>query len=184
MFKPLPRLPIKPVTGVPKNRCRGLNMNQLLLSGLFLITCANQAFATLGQTPSLSMTTNLAPSQTPSNKRMAFAPVVSTGLYTLHESQLENGTTVREFDTPGGVVFAVAWRGPVLPDLSDLLGSYFDAFKLEADQARAAGRRGAPIHMHGDDLVVKSNGRMRRFFGYAYAPKLVPNGVNINDLLQ
>jgi hypothetical protein len=166
------------------SRFQRLNMNQLLLCGLFLLTSASQAFATLGQTPSQSIATNLSPTQTPSNKRMAFAPVVASGLYTLHESQLENGTTVREFETPGGVVFAVAWLGPVLPDLSDLLGNYFDAFKLEVAQARASGRRGAPIHILRDDLVVKSNGRMRHFFGHAYAPKLVPAGVNINDVLQ
>jgi hypothetical protein len=164
--------------------CRRLNLNNLLLCGLLLLTNASQAIAALGQAPSLSVTQNLSPPQTPSSKRMAFAPVVATGLYTLHETQLENGTSVREFDTPGGVVFAVAWRGPVLPDLSDLLGNYFDVFKREVDQARAAGRRGAPVHIRRDDLVVKSNGRMRHFFGHAYAPALVPAGVNINDLLQ
>jgi hypothetical protein len=82
------------------------------------------------------------------------------------------------------VVFAVAWRGPVLPDLSDLLGNYFDTFKREIDQARATGRRGGPVNIQRADLVVQSNGRMRNFFGHAFAPTLIPAGVNVNDLLR
>ena len=34
-----------------------------------------------------------------------------------------------------------------------------------------------------DGLVLRSNGRMRQFFGYAYAPALVPAGLNIQDVL-
>jgi hypothetical protein len=32
--------------------------------------------------------------------------------------------------------------------------------------------------------VVRSNGRMRNFFGDAQAPALIPSGVNIHDVLQ
>ena len=35
-------------------------------------------------------------------------------------------TVVREFFTPSGIVFAVAWSGLVHADLSALLGSYAD----------------------------------------------------------
>jgi hypothetical protein len=167
------------------NRYRILNLNLWLLCGLFLMTVPIQVLAALGQSPTLSMAkSGSARPQTPSNKKMAFASVVATSLYTVHESQLENGTSVREFTTPAGVVFAVAWRGPVLPDLSDLLGNYFDAFKLEVDQARATGRRGGPVNIQRADLVVQSNGRMRNFFGHAYAPTLIPTGVNVNDLFR
>jgi hypothetical protein len=166
------------------NLYRHLYIYRLGLWGLGLITSASQVFAALGQAPSASTATTLPQSQTPSNKRMALAAVPASGLYTVHENLLDSGTSVREFATPAGVVFAVAWRGPVLPDLSELLGNYFSAFKLEIDQARATGGRGGHINIQTADLVVQSNGRMRGFFGHAYAPTLIPAGVNINDLLR
>jgi hypothetical protein len=160
-------------------------LNLWRLCALLLITDPIQAFAALGQSPTLSMTkSGSALPQTPINKKMALPQLAATGLYTVHENQLESGTNVREFSTPAGVVFAVAWRGPVLPDLSDLLGHYFDAFKIEVDQARATSRRGGPVNIQRADLVVQSNGRMRNFFGHAYAPTLIPTGVNVNDLFR
>lgn len=111
-------------------------------------------------------------------------PAAQSGLYVLHETVLENGTRVREYATPSGVVFAVAWRGPVLPDLSALLGDYFTTFKAETDSARLTGKRGSPVYLERADLVVRSNGRMRNFFGHAYAPALTPSGVNIKDVLE
>jgi hypothetical protein len=75
-------------------------------------------------------------------------------------------------------------QGPVLPDLSALLGTYFNTFKLETERARAAGRRGGPVNIVHPDLVSQSGGRMRNFFGHAYAPALIPAGLNIKDVLQ
>lgn len=77
----------------------------------------------------------------------------------------------------------MSWRGPVLPDLGSLLGGYFQTFKREVEQARLNGKRGSPVQIDRADLVVRSNGRMRQFFGYAYAPDLIPTGVNIQDVL-
>lgn len=155
----------------------------LLLFGLMLAVSSYEAMATLGQAPSaLPAASSSAPA---SGARMSAAsPAARSGLYTLHEVQLESGTTVREYVTPAGLVFAVAWRGPVLPDLSTLLGDYFKTFQAETDQFRLAGRRGSPVNIERDGLVIRSNGRMRNFFGYAYAPDLIPAGVNIKDVLQ
>ncbi len=91
---------------------------------------------------------------------------------------------MQEYATPAGLVFAVSWRGPVLPDLSLLLGEFFSGYKLETDQARALGKRGPPVNVISNKLVVRSGGRMRSFSGYAYVPELIPAGVNINDVLQ
>jgi hypothetical protein len=157
---------------------------RLLLCGLLLAASAGNALATLGQAPSPPATPSSTPSQWPGTRKLAVAPAVPSSLYSLHESQLQNGTTIQEFATPAGVVFAVAWRGPVLPDLSALLGGYFNAFKLGVEQASLSGRRGSPVSVQRDGLVIKSNGRMRNFFGYAYAPDLIPVGVNVNDLFQ
>lgn len=138
------------------------------------------AWAALGQMSARPV----AVSPSPSARMLALAPALKHASYTVEETQLENGTSVREYATPAGLVFAVAWQGPVLPDLSVLLGNYFNAFKLETDQARLLGRRGAPVDMSRDTLVVRSNGRMRNFFGHAYATDLVPSGVSVKDILQ
>lgn len=156
---------------------------RVLLLGIVLAASAGEAVATLGQAPS---TLPASSTSTPAvgARMLAATPTARSSLYTLHEVQLENGTTVREYATPAGQVFAVAWRGPVLPDLSALLGGYFNTFKAETDQARMRDSRGSPVNIERDGLVVRSNGRMRNFFGHAYAPDLVPTGVNIKDVLQ
>lgn len=154
-----------------------------LLFGLLLAVSAVAASAALGQSPGVNGAG--ATSSAPSAARMqAVTPTASNSTYTQHDVQLETGTIVREYATPAGVVFAVSWQGPVLPDLTALLGSYFSTFKLEAERVRASGRRGGPLTIARSDLVVHSNGRMRDFFGHAYAPALVPADVKINDVLR
>ena len=157
---------------------------RVLLLSLVLAAGAGEVMATLGQAPSAAPPAAATSSATPSAKMLAATPTAQSTLYTLHEVLLENGTRVREYATPAGLVFAVAWRGPVLPDLSALLGGYFNTFKRETEQARLVGRRGSPVSMDRDGLVVSSNGRMRNFFGHAYAPALIPAGVNVKDVLQ
>ena len=157
-------------------------LKPVLFSSFLMVSVvlASPAMAALGQTPS-----RLSASPPFLGTRMlAIAPTARAGSYTVQETQLENGTTVREYATPTGLVFAVAWQGPVLPDLDVLLGSYFNTFKLETEQARLLGRRGAPVDMTRDGLVVRSNGRMRNFFGHAYAIDLVPAGLAIKDVLE
>ena len=148
--------------------------------GLALLSSAGSAVAALGQAP----TPLPAASAATAARMAAISPVVRSSVYTLHEFRHENGTLIQEYASLAGVVFAVSWRGPVLPDLSVLLGGYFSTFKHEIEQARSRGRRGAPVNIERDDLVVSSNGRMRNFFGHAYAPALVPYGVDIKDVLQ
>lgn len=152
----------------------------LPLIGAMVAALASPAMAALGQAPSRSEA-----SSTASGARiLAVVPTARMGLYTVQETRLENGTTLREYVTPAGQVFAVAWQGPVLPDLDVLLGTYFNTFKLETEQARQLGRLGSPVNMTRDGLVVRSNGRMRNFFGHAYAIELIPAGVAIKDVLE
>ncbi len=159
-----------------------MDVGRLMWLGMVLLASANQAAATLGQAP--SDLGAAAATAVPAARALAVTTNAQSGLYKLQATQLENGTTVQEFATLAGVVFALSWRGPVLPDLSALLGSYFSAFKAETDRARSLGKRGSPVKMVSDSLVVNSNGRMRSFFGYAYAPDLIPEGLKIDDLLQ
>lgn len=99
--------------------------------------------------------------------------------YTVHEIQTPSGTTVREYVSSAGTVFAVAWQGPVMPDLRQALGSYFDRY-IEAASVKHAGHRHLAIREPG--LVVQSNGRMRAFSGRAYLPQLLPQGVSVEEI--
>jgi hypothetical protein len=102
------------------------------------------------------------------------------GLYTVHEMTLPSGTVVREFvETAGGRVFAVAWRGPFMPDLQQLLGEHFDTFAQEA--ARGGVGRGA-VAVDKPAVVVHSGGQMRSFAGFAYIPGQLPQGVQVATL--
>lgn len=153
------------------------------LLGLSLVLIAAPALAALGQAASFAPRSS-ALASAPAPRALAASPVAGASLYTSHRLQLENGTLVQEYATPAGLVFAVNWRGPVLPDLSLLLGEFFRGYKLETDQARALGKRGSIVNVANQKLIVRSSGRMRSFAGYAYAPELIPVGVNIHDVLQ
>jgi len=100
--------------------------------------------------------------------------VSTTAAYTVHEIQAATGTKVREFVSPAGKVFAVAWEGPVTPDLRQLLGQYFDQY-AQAIQNKRPGR--APLSIRNGTLVLEAGGHMRSFSGRAYLPAMVPQGV-------
>jgi len=102
------------------------------------------------------------------------------GSYEIHEMVTPQGTTVREFASRSGKVFAVAWKGPFKPDLRQTLGSYFETYRAAP---RAAGSTRSHASVVERDLVVHALGHMRSFSGLAYVPSLVPPGVSPNELL-
>ncbi len=109
----------------------------------------------------------------------ATARTSQTTLYSVHEVLSPYGTSVREFVSPAGIVFAVTWKGPFMPDLRQTLGAYFSSY----ESASHAGRFGhSHVVVKQPDLVVRSSGRPRAFFGIAYVPQLVPAGVSIDQL--
>jgi hypothetical protein len=99
--------------------------------------------------------------------------------YRLHEIRLPSGTLVREFAGSDGKVFAVAWNGPTVPNLREILGQYFDSY-VTAAKAPHSGHHHLQIRQN--DLVVQAGGRMRAFSGRAYLPQAVPSGVSVGDL--
>lgn len=99
--------------------------------------------------------------------------------YAVHEMQAASGTTIREYVSASGAVFAVTWSGPALPDLRQLLGTHFDTY-TEAARAQNAGRGRIAVERGG--VVVQSAGQMRAFFGRAYLPALVPQGVALDQI--
>ena len=104
---------------------------------------------------------------------------VNNAAYTVYELQTEAGTTVREYVSSAGTVFAVAWQGPLLPDFKQILGAYFAPYT-----AAAARQRGSHGHLliQQADLVVESSGHVRAFFGKAYLPQMLPQGMAVSEI--
>ena len=94
--------------------------------------------------------------------------------FSVYEITGRDGTVVRQYASRSGRVFAVSWRGPFVPDLAQLLGSYFPDFQ---QAARSAVRRRGPLVARTSRLVVETGGHVRDFHGRAYIPGELPPGV-------
>jgi uncharacterized protein DUF2844 len=99
--------------------------------------------------------------------------------YRVHTIALPSGTVLREYAVVGGNVFAVAWSGPSLPNLRQVLGQYFDGF---VSGAKAQSGSHHHLEIRQSDLVVQSSGHMRAFTGRAYLPQGIPSGVSLDEL--
>ncbi len=95
--------------------------------------------------------------------------------YSVEQLKTADGRTVREYVSPAGIVFGIAWQGPTMPDLRQLLGSYF-ARVQQAAQSRQ--RRRGPLVVTTKDFVFESGGHMRFFRGRAYVPSLLPKSLS------
>lgn len=98
--------------------------------------------------------------------------------YSIHELQSQTGTTVREFVSPEGKVFGVAWQGQSLPNFQQVLGSYYDQFIQNAPRQRKHG----PVTIQTPGLVLQSGGHMRALTGRAYVPEMVPSSVKVDEI--
>src|SRR5271166_3853043 len=105
---------------------------------------------------------------------------VDAKAYVMHEITAESGAVVREYVSPGGVVFGVAWEGQFPPDLEQLLGPYYQQAKQATAQQERHGR--GPISVNTPGLVVQQSGHPRSFHGQAYVPQLIPEGVKASDI--
>lgn len=92
-----------------------------------------------------------------------------------------HGNTIHEYVDSSGRVFAVAWQGIKEPDLSVLLGSYYN----EYDAAREAhgnipGRTARALDT--PRLQVRKGGHMRDLRGRAIALDIAPQNLNFGDV--
>lgn len=100
--------------------------------------------------------------------------------FKVYEIETPSGTLIKEYTSPEGKVFAVTWKGPVLPNMRQILGDYFDDYKDALSQKPFRGN--SPVFVRQDDLVIQSAGRMRFFVGTAYLPRMVPTEISIDTL--
>ena len=139
---------------------------------LLLISQCASSFAALGAAP-----TKFAGTQAGLNARVLSSDL---GSYRRVDTTLASGTLVREYVTASGVVFAVSWNGPFLPDLRALLGKHFDTLASEAARRPKAGH--AHISIDHPEVVVDSGGHMRAYAGRAWVPGLLPTGFTPDDI--
>ena len=153
-------------------KCARLKMSGIAGFGVLLPLLAIPAFATLGE--------DAASIQADQVQMKASARILPAQLYSVHEMQTTTGTTIREFVSPAGSVFAVTWQGPFAPDLRQLLGQHFEIYNQAARDP--AGRRGRGLHIESGDLVFDSGGHMRFITGRAYLQSKLPSGVRADDV--
>ena len=137
-----------------------------------------QAFATLGGDEASIEADRVAMNGT------AGTPLAGAG-YIGKRYTLPSGTVVREFLSASGVVFGVAWEGPLMPDMKRLLGeSHFQAMGESMRVRNREGQRGPLLipPKSSSSLVIESGGHMRAFAGRAYLADQLPSGVDANEV--
>ncbi len=145
----------------------------ILSAGVFacVLLPAGPAGAVLGE-PAASVRADQA--------RMAGSATSTTHAnYTVERITTPSGTVVNEYVGPDGTVFAVSWRGPRPPDLSQMLGSYFSDYRAALDQTRQMRRQ---LRVKSATVVVETGGHMRDLWGRAYVPSLMPSGVTTEEI--
>jgi Protein of unknown function (DUF2844) len=101
----------------------------------------------------------------------------AAGSFELEQITTDGGLQVREYLSPGGVVFAIAWSGPVMPDLQQLLGTEFAQFAA-AMRAQDHPGRHRNVNVVTGTLVAESAGHLRAYSGWAYLPAMLPAGTS------
>jgi hypothetical protein len=151
------------------------------LAGAFLLALSAPAFAVLGD--------NAASVLTDQARMKGMLHSVDNRTYVMHEITTPAGAKVREFVTPGGAVFGVAWEGQFPPDFQQLLGPYFQQAQQAAEQQKSeAASQGQPPRRHGPAIVdtpaivFVQGGHLHSFHGTAYIPQLIPQGVAASDI--
>jgi hypothetical protein len=176
----MPSASRNPISAALSWRPAGAKAFAVVVFGVVGVLATPTAWAVLGGAASV---VSAAPAASKSTGTPAAVQLRSaSSAYAVHTTVLDTGTTVQEYTTPGGVVFAVGWQGPVLPRLDALLGNYFAEFTRGAHATRGQRSVGTPLNLESPELVVRSSGRMGRFSGHVIAPSLVPNGVSIDGL--
>lgn len=88
-----------------------------------------------------------------------------------------NATVVREYVSPAGLVFAVTWHGPFLPNMRQLLGSHFQQF-ADAVKQQSSSRPGRhPLQVVQPEFAVQLTGNPHSHAGKVYLPGMLPAGL-------
>jgi hypothetical protein len=161
-------------TSISKRRTLSIKSKILLVSSVFVVGTSFPAWAALGG--------DIASVQADQVHMQGTRRVTTAAAYTVHEIQGASGTGVREYVSSEGKVFAVAWQGPYLPDMRQLLGSSFEQYAQAAKAQRSTRMRRGPRLIEEPGLTVEMSGHPRSFSGRAYIPGMLPQGVPAEDI--
>ena len=100
------------------------------------------------------------------------------GGVSVYTQTLPSGLSLQEYLSGNGVVFAVAWSGPSLPNLQVLLGNYFKDYLVAIKESRRS------IYLNTENVIIQSSGMMGAFQGFAFLPKQAPAGFTPSQLSQ
>ena len=140
---------------------------------MLLVAFSIPTFASLGDTVD-SVTLD-------QTQMSATVKVTEKGSYSVYELTAPTGTVVREY-VAAGIVFGVGWQGPFVPDMRQILSSYFDSYSQAANAQRESRVGRQPLNIQQPGLVVRTAGHMRDYYGRAYVPALLPSGVSPDDV--
>ena len=102
--------------------------------------------------------------------------------FQVHVITLADGSSIREFVNPGGIVFAVAWNTRLKPRLDALLGAYAGHYAAAASAEMTTPGIRHGVSLSSGDLVVQASAHLNAHAGVAYLRSLVPEGVRIDEL--
>ena len=102
--------------------------------------------------------------------------------YQVHLIALADGSSIREFVAPSGIVFAVSWSTRLKPRLEALLGAQAGRYAAAASAAMATPGVRHGVSLSSGDLVVQASAHLNAHTGLAYLRSLVPEGVRIDEL--
>jgi hypothetical protein len=96
----------------------------------------------------------------------------------IYTHTLPSGIMIQEYLSSNGVVFAVTWSGPVLPNFQILLGNYFKDYLTAIKESRRS------VYLNNENVIIQSSGMMGAFQGFAFLTKQAPTGFTPNNLSQ
>ncbi|MGV7246940.1 DUF2844 domain-containing protein [Burkholderia sp. PAMC 26561] len=147
-------------------------------SAVLLAAAAGSVHAQLGSTLG-----NAAIGSGTSNALAAVIHQAGNSAVRWQETTDANQIRVRQYLSPAtGLVYAVSWDGPAMPDVSALLGTWFDRYRQGASAALESASGLHSSRVDGSDFVVETHVRLRDFSGRAWLPDALPAGVAAADI--
>jgi len=80
--------------------------------------------------------------------------------YTVLTLNLPSGTKVKEYLSANGQVFAVSWKGPLLPDFELILGQHIKEYK---DASLNSSGRGPLVYRQPEIVIESASGNRSRW---------------------
>ncbi|MBO9666341.1 MAG: DUF2844 domain-containing protein [Bdellovibrio sp.] len=150
----------------------------LLVLCSFSVFAATSAYGALGD----NVITSSGFSKVSSSKATTSMAKTTSGVnYTVSETTDAAGIKIRQYSDASGLIFAISWKGPVVPDLQLLFGNYTTEYRATLEK-RPKMRGSRYLKVDTGKIVVEGGGRQWDQKGRAYITKSLPSGFNLEDI--